>query len=320
LGETSGFGLDLSLATSKLVEVWDKFPQFRQNKEVFRRFYLDIEASNGLFAFFQLNGKAAIWQDFDLYFQSKKLIDWKKYRKYENISVTEAELKLVRKNALKAMPQYPQGYVEALETFGISKIELYIKHGVDYADEYFQHIANFKQNYAQYGLTDPAIYSIFGYTSNFFYKDFNAWMRESINLNKTTPVSTLLMSGLNKLPVWTQTNVGYRAIRMPSLVEAESVAFAIYSKKTITDFWSLGSIQQASFWGSSDAYIRIEVILKNGTTKARDISALSDGILYRNKPTFELILPPGTEFEFTSPIEQVDLKNNKYWSLTAIEK
>jgi hypothetical protein len=258
------------------------------------RLYDDFTNAVDLEPFLSANPiKVNEWLDFDDFFIHLDDAYWGQFNNPPNVLIQ------TRTKALKALREYPNQYVEALESFGLSKSDLYTRHGVDYGDEFFQIIADFKAS-NNYGLTDAEIYAIFGYTTNFFYWNLNNWLRQGINVGQTQLISDLINSGLNKLPSWSG-SVAYRGIKVkpPNVQDQINTILSRYIGRTSVlhgEFISVGSNHEASFLNNPNVKIRIEFDLKPNSD-AKDISSLADGIMYRGNPISELLFPPNMTFQ-----------------------
>ncbi len=238
------------------------------------------------------------WVNFNNYFRN---LDDNFFLQFKN----PPSLDILRARAVKAMTEYPDEYVEALEAFGMSRYELFTRHGADYGDEYYEIIDNF-MNANPSTLTKAEAHAIFGYTTNFFYLTLNASLRDGIDLEKTAMITNLINSALSKLPTWQGGSSVYRGIK----VKGETLAERIEARNLIVDkyrqsdvshseFTSVGSNPDGSFFDDPNALIEIIIDLKS-PSKAKDISDLADGIHYRDKPRSELLFPTESTFKVES--------------------
>ncbi|MBE2206755.1 MAG: hypothetical protein IAE84_04165 [Saprospiraceae bacterium] len=259
----------------------------------------DFSNLNGLEAFLKTKqNKVGEWLEFDAFFISRNDEYWSQFNSPPNVLIQ------TRTQALKALQRYPDEYVEALEIFGLSMADLYTRHGVDYGDEFFQIIADFKASNS-FGLTDSEIYAIFGYTTNFFYRNLNAWLRESINVSQTSQIKNLINNGLSKLPTWSDASQVYRGIRIRNGLDEINEILAKYpigSEVTERSFTSLSASNSTPFLNHQDTKIKMVVTLKPNSL-VKDIADLSDGVFYRNFPRPELIFPSNTALYVDNIVE-----------------
>ena len=241
------------------------------------------------------DAKLKEWKDLDKFITSKPVDDpfWKDFKGFKG------DIELVRKQAMRALEEYPQQYVKALEEYGMESSELYTRHGVDYGEEYFKIIKNFMSKDA-YGLTKAEVYAIFGYTTNFFYSQLNYWARVKINADKSRAITGIINDGLNKLPSWNKQKFIHRGIRIkpPNQMDQINSILANYvqgTKVTEHSFTSVSAHKNTKFMQASDTKIKMKVELKPNSG-VKDITGLSDGVFYRGFPRPELLLPTNSSF------------------------
>lgn len=247
------------------------------------------------------NTKDNSWIGYDLAnLNTGKFSLWKGMNAY--LDDLEDVSHIIRSRCLRAMMEYPDDYVSAIETFGMSKFKLFKKHADDYGGEYYKIINDFVTSSTS-GLTKSEIYAIFGYTTNFFYWDLNLWLREGTNQVKAQAITNLINSGLNKLPIWPSSQA-FRGIKIkgPNAQQKIDDIVARYSNSTVVphgEFISVGDSPTASFLSDPRVKIRMDFNLKMASG-AKDISNLADGIFYRGAKKHELLFPAGTSFEVKS--------------------
>jgi hypothetical protein len=280
-----------------MVRAWEvlyEFPTLRRNPDVLGRISDDFSNLPGFEGYLRNNpSKKADWIEFDDFFNTRTDDYWAQFNNPPGVLIQ------TRTRALKALQEYPDEYVSALESFGLAKADLFTKHGVDYGDEFFTLINDFKASNIN-GLSDDEIYAVFGYTTNFFYRDLNNWLRTGVNLDKTSEINGILTSALNKLPSWSGTSTAFRGIKIkpPNVQGQIDGILGRYPQGAVVphgELISVGSTPEASFLYGNNIRIRMEFDLKPGT-QAKDISDLADGIFFRGNPPQELLFPSNTSF------------------------
>lgn len=194
----------------------------------------------------------------------------------------------------------PESFVSALKKFGKSEEDIldYFTnyHNVRSSKKFFNEIESFISNANNYGLTKDEAFALWGYTTNYFYRDLNAWLRNSTNILKTNDLKSLINSGLAKLPKYFGDNVYRGIVIQPDELQGFLNTYKKGATHVWNDFSSCGGSQAASFGGRPE----VNVIFEIRHTTGKEISDLADGIKYGTMPRPEILIKAGSKFEAIS--------------------
>lgn len=204
-----------------------------------------------------------------------------------NKSELQAALKIARK-------KFPAEVLKALIALGMKSNEVLAYFAAYHLETgFFNHAESFLKDKKRntFKLKKEELYAIWGYTTRLFYSELNTILRnEGMNL-KTIPISRLIISGLKKLNQYEGS--AYRVIQL------EGTHFENYLNQHIkgksigcSQFISCGSNQKAAQRNKTNKNI-FEYFNR---IKATDISAIADGVLFRNFPPKELLAFPPKRF------------------------
>ncbi len=170
----------------------------------------------------------------------------------------------------------PKEYVEAIETLGMGRRELFdsyhknYKEGVDFETFINNYVAN-----NPHGVNRLDAHSIFGYTTKHFYNRLNSLLREGKNADQTADIEKLINNALQKMP--TISGNHFRGIGLSDeVLEKFLKQHSSGDPVTYRDFISAANNKQR-WWEDYNVRIRIEP--KN----ARDISDLAFGVNFQDK-------------------------------------
>jgi hypothetical protein len=271
-----------SSMTAPMVRAWEvaRGSSFAADAPTLMRLSDDFTSLEGFESFLRSNpDKVNEWFEFDLFFINLDGTYWAQFNNPPSV------LAQTRTWSLTAMVELPDSYVNAVADFSHinGKPDVYTRYGVDYKSTFYQIINNYKTN-NPYGMFDVDIHTTFGYTSNFFYKKLNSYLWQEINLEQTTNITNLINEAMNKLPTFDQELI-YRGIEVGDSGLASFLAsHALDKEVTWKGYSSCGNSEAASFSGRTN----IMFIIKH--SEGKDISDLADGIHFRGKPPYELLI------------------------------
>ena len=199
----------------------------------------------------------------------------------------------------------PKEYIEAIETLGISRREMFdsysenYRKGVDFETFINDYVAS-----NPHGVNRLDAHTIFGYTTKLFYKRLNIFLREGKNVDQTAAIKKLINNALQKMPTISGTH--FRGIELSGEMLEDFIRQHSSGDPVLYgDFISAANNKQR-WWEDYNVRIRIEP--KN----ARDISDLAFGVNFQDKvglgPNYpqESLIMSESEFDVDDIISEVE--------------